>query len=183
MVVTSEFGLLAKTKFEKNADIRRANIKFLLLKIFIVKIFVKNLLKVIVYIIYIYYIKQVGTFEKLSHKYRTIMKNQRCNHMPETIKDCPVEYAMKIIGGKWKPILIFRIYNNINRFGMLSNNINEISKNMLTKQLRELEKDKIITRKIYPEIPPRVEYSLTKRGESLLPILESICEWGTNHEL
>ena len=66
---------------------------------------------------------------------------------------------------------------------MLSNNINEISKNMLTKQLRELEKDKIITRKIYPEIPPRVEYSLTKRGESLLPILDSICEWGTNHKL
>lgn len=118
----------------------------------------------------------------VSTKNRTIMKNNKCN-LTKSIQDCPLEYTMKIIGGKWKPILIFRIYNNINRFGMLSNNINEISKNMLTKQLRELEKDKIITRKIYPEIPPRVEYSLTKRGESLLPILESICEWGTNHKL
>jgi DNA-binding HxlR family transcriptional regulator len=68
---------------------------------------------------------------------------------------------MKVTGGKWKPIILFRLSKGINRFGILSRSIEGISKNMLTQQLRQMELYKIINRKIYAEIPPRVEYSLT----------------------
>ncbi|MEO1437419.1 MAG: helix-turn-helix domain-containing protein [Bacteroidota bacterium] len=93
---------------------------------------------------------------------------------------CPVTYTMKLIGGKWKPIILFLITKGANRFGILSRGINGISKQMLTKQLREMENDGILTRKIYPEIPPRVEYFLTKKGESLLTVIASMREWGEN---
>ncbi len=95
---------------------------------------------------------------------------------------CPLTYAMKVIGGKWKPILLFRLSQGINRFGVLSRSIEGISKNMLTQQLRQMESNKIINRKIYAEIPPRVEYSLTKKGKSLLPIFKSLAEWGKLHQ-
>ena len=85
---------------------------------------------------------------------------------------------MSKIGGKWKPIILYLITKGANRFGMLQRGINGISKQMLTKQLRELEADGILNRKIYAEIPPRVEYSLTAVGESLLPIIGSMREWG-----
>jgi|TARA_B100001964_G_scaffold188398_1_gene209714 DNA-binding HxlR family transcriptional regulator len=110
------------------------------------------------------------------------MKTKEICKNPRLIKNCPIEYTMKIIGGKWKPIVLFRIYIGINRFGTLSRNIQDISKSMLTKQLRELEQDKIINRKIYPEIPPRVEYSLTKKGISLIPILENLKKWGMKNK-
>ena len=106
--------------------------------------------------------------------------NKNCNSS-KSIKECPIEYTMKIIGGKWKPIILFRIYNGIDRFGNLTRQITGISKNMLTKQLRELERDKIINRKIYAEIPPRVEYSLTKKGDSIIPILECLKRWGMDN--
>ena len=107
--------------------------------------------------------------------------DKNCNS-PKSIKECPIEYTMKIIGGKWKPIILFRIYNGIDRFGNLTRQITGISKNMLTKQLRELERDKIINRKIYAEIPPRVEYSLTKKGKSIIPILENLKKWGLKNK-
>lgn len=95
---------------------------------------------------------------------------------------CPLTYAMKVTGGKWKPIILFRLSKGINRFGILSRSIEGISKNMLTQQLRQMELYKIINRKIYAEIPPRVEYSLTTRGESLLPIFKSLADWGSIHQ-
>ena len=89
---------------------------------------------------------------------------------------------MKVTSGKWKPIILFRLSKGINRFGILSRSIEGISKNMLTQQLRQMELYKIINRKIYAEIPPRVEYSLTTRGESLVPLFKSLADWGSIHQ-
>jgi DNA-binding HxlR family transcriptional regulator len=97
-------------------------------------------------------------------------------------KNCPVTKCMQIIGGKWKTIIIYLISIEINRFGQLQRSCEGISKQMLTKQLRELEKDGIINRKIYAEIPPRVEYSITPKGETLFPILESMEKWGLKND-
>jgi DNA-binding HxlR family transcriptional regulator len=90
---------------------------------------------------------------------------------------------MGIIGGKWKILILYVIYNDINRFGKMSMVLKDISKQMLTTQLRELENDGIIERKIYPEIPPRVEYSLTDKGKSLLPIIDMMKVWGNENLL
>jgi DNA-binding HxlR family transcriptional regulator len=96
----------------------------------------------------------------------------------EELQKCPVTATMDLIGGKWKILVLHLINNDINRFGKMSLMLRDISKQMLTTQLRELENDGLIARTIYPEIPPRVEYHLTERGKSLLPILESMKDWG-----
>ncbi len=88
---------------------------------------------------------------------------------------------MNIIGGKWKPVILYLVSKDINRFGILHRNIAGISKQMLTKQLRELENDGLLDRKIYAEIPPRVEYFITEKGNSLFPIIKSMQEWGENN--
>lgn len=97
------------------------------------------------------------------------------------ILDCPVTFTMRKIGGKWKPIILYLISKGGNRFGLLQRGIEGISKHMLTKQLRELEADGILSRKIYAEIPPRVEYSITELGDSIMPIIGSMREWGEAH--
>ena len=101
--------------------------------------------------------------------------------MKKEHKNCPITFAMKVIGGKWKPIIFMRLSHGINRFGVLSRSIEGISKNMLTRELRDLEAQNIISRKIFAEIPPRVEYSITKKGETLLPVFKKLGEWGSNH--
>ena len=93
-------------------------------------------------------------------------------------KVCSVTHCMKFVGGKWKPIILHRVKNGVNRFGVLRAAIPGITKQMLTQQLRQLEEDGFLKRKIYPEIPPRVEYSLTKQGKSLLPIVAAMEAWG-----
>jgi DNA-binding HxlR family transcriptional regulator len=90
----------------------------------------------------------------------------------------PIEFTLSTIGGKWKPNILFLIQLGINRFGLLNKGIHDISKQMLTKQLRELEKDGLIIRKVYAEIPPRVEYFISEKGESIMPILDAMFEWG-----
>lgn len=107
---------------------------------------------------------------------------------PRSIKNddlvnCPVTATMGIIGGKWKILILFLIGNDINRFGKLSMLLKDISKQMLTTQLRELERDGIIRRVIYPEIPPRVEYFLTDKGEALKPVFSALREWGNKYEI
>ena len=94
---------------------------------------------------------------------------------------CPVTHCMSVIGGKWKTIIIYLISIGINRFGVMQRNIEGISKQMLTSQLRELEKDGILERKIYAEIPPRVEYFITSKGKTLSPIIDSMKTWGEKH--
>ena len=94
---------------------------------------------------------------------------------------CPVTYCMSKIGGKWKPIILHLISKDANRFGILMKGIDGISKQMLTRQLRELEADGFLTRQVFAEIPPRVEYSITDLGYSLFPIISSMKKWGEEH--
>ena len=98
-------------------------------------------------------------------------------------QNCPVTQCMDIIGGKWKTIIIYLISLGINRFGKLQRSCEGISKQMLTKQLRELERDGILVRRIFAEIPPRVEYSITPKGETLFPIIESMEKWGLKNAI
>ncbi|WP_299524723.1 helix-turn-helix domain-containing protein [Winogradskyella sp.] len=90
---------------------------------------------------------------------------------------CTLVHAMNIIGGKWKPIIIYLLANGPLRFGKLVLFIPNISKKVLTQQLRELEDDGIIIRQRFAETPPRVEYSLSERGKGLLPILKHLSLW------
>lgn len=91
---------------------------------------------------------------------------------------CPLTQALAVIGGKWKPLIIYRLSGSNKRFGQLDAIIPGISRKVLTTQLKELQRDKLIERKAYAETPPRVEYSLTNKGQELLPILNSIGSWG-----
>lgn len=86
--------------------------------------------------------------------------------------------CLEVVGGKWKPAILFSIQNGANRFGTMRSMIPGITKQMLTQQLRELERDELIDREIFPEIPPRVEYSITKYGKSLLPVVQAMQDWG-----
>ena len=95
------------------------------------------------------------------------------------IKSTPFGYTISIIGGKWKMIIMFWLVEyEVLRYGELKRCIGQISDKILNNQLKELEKDGIIIRKEYPQILPRVEYRLSKRGLSLMPILEEMCKWG-----
>jgi DNA-binding HxlR family transcriptional regulator len=96
--------------------------------------------------------------------------------------ECAVEITASIIGGKWKPMILFFLESGTRRFGELRKLIPKTTKKMLTQQLRELERDGIIRRKIYAQVPPKVEYSLTRHGKSLQPILRSMLAWGEDHK-
>src|ERR1700712_3890638 len=92
--------------------------------------------------------------------------------------NCPVTHCLNKIGGKWKIMIMYAISKNCNRFSLLQRAMPDISKQMLVNQLRELEHDKILERIIYAEIPPRVEYKVTKYGQSLMPVISIMQEWG-----
>ncbi len=94
---------------------------------------------------------------------------------------CSVELAINEIGGKWKSLILCTLKDGKLRFSEINTRLPDITQRMLTKTLRELEKDGIINRKVYAEVPPRVEYCLTPKGESVLPILDSLCEWGKKY--
>lgn len=95
--------------------------------------------------------------------------------------NCPVKLTASIIGGKWKPSLLFHLEGRTRRFCELQRLIPRLTKKMLTQHLRELERDGIVHRKVFAEVPPRVEYSLTRHGESLKPILKLMSAWGIRH--
>ncbi|WP_226035278.1 winged helix-turn-helix transcriptional regulator [Aquibacillus saliphilus] len=97
---------------------------------------------------------------------------------------CRVEDALGILVGKWKPIILLHLLKNgTQRFSELKRNVPGVTQKMLTKQLRELEDEDIIERVVYPQVPPKVEYSITEYGRSLEPILAAMHEWGTKHTL
>ena len=96
---------------------------------------------------------------------------------------CPVNAMLDVIGGKWKPRILYLISCDVNRFGKMLKMIPSCSKRMLTANLRELEADGIINRKVFAEVPPKVIYSLTEVGETLHPIFNSMSEWGMKYVL
>jgi DNA-binding HxlR family transcriptional regulator len=93
-------------------------------------------------------------------------------------KNCPVEKTVNIIGGKWTLLILRDLFVGTKRFGELRTSLKGVSPKTLTDKLRELETGGIVQRKIYPEVPPRVEYSLTKHGQSLKKIFDAMQEWG-----
>ena len=99
--------------------------------------------------------------------------------VPKNVRKCGVEYAFKRIGGKYKARIIWNLGANPElRFGELGRVLADVSTKMLTQALRELESDQLITRKVYHEVPPKVEYSLTETGKQLIPFLEYLDNWG-----
>ncbi|MBJ6363009.1 winged helix-turn-helix transcriptional regulator [Paenibacillus sp. GCM10012307] len=97
----------------------------------------------------------------------------------EQILTCPVEAAVQAIGGKWKIMILYHLSTKgIQRFNELRRLLPDVTQRTLTRQLRELEDDNLIFRKVYPEVPPRVEYSLSETGSTLIPLLNHLEDWG-----
>ncbi|MBN8548072.1 MAG: helix-turn-helix transcriptional regulator [Deltaproteobacteria bacterium] len=94
---------------------------------------------------------------------------------------CPIEGALAVIGGKWKLVILWHLLEGSKRYGELKRAMPEVSEKMLIQQLRELESDKILARKVYAQVPPRVEYSFTAYGETLKPVLRALVAWGGTH--
>jgi DNA-binding HxlR family transcriptional regulator len=95
---------------------------------------------------------------------------------------CPVTTTLSVIGGKWKPIILWIIRDGKKRFGEMKRLMPSITQKMLTQQLRELEQDGIIHREVHAVVPPKVEYSLTDYGNTLTPVLHAMAEWGETHK-
>lgn len=107
------------------------------------------------------------------------MDNEKSN---DNLPACPVETTLMLIGNKWKVLIIRDLLTGTKRFGELKKSIGKVSQKVLTTQLRDMEEDGLISRKIYAEVPPRVKYSLTELGKSLQPILNAMLQWGTEYK-
>ncbi|MCA9260754.1 MAG: helix-turn-helix transcriptional regulator [Planctomycetales bacterium] len=94
---------------------------------------------------------------------------------------CPIKTTLDVIGGKWTPLILYSLKGGTMRFSELRRSVPDVTQKMLTDRLRELEIDGIVKRKVYPQVPPKVEYSLTAYGRTLSPILEAMASWGTKH--
>jgi len=101
-----------------------------------------------------------------------------CDH---TGLNCPVDATIRLIGGKYKALILWHLVDKTLRFGELQRLIPQATPKMLTQQLRELEADRLLVREVYPVVPPKVEYSLTDFGHSLKPILSALYEWGSGY--
>src|SRR6266566_7656583 len=95
---------------------------------------------------------------------------------------CAVEATLDLIDGKWKGVILYHLQNGTQRFGELRRRMPGITQRMLTKQLRALEDDHLVIRKVYAEVPPRVEYTLSEIGESLRPVIDTLKAWGESHQ-
>ena len=102
---------------------------------------------------------------------------------PETMARClPMSLLQGMLGGKWKLLILWYVsFYRMQRFGELTRRLEGITQSTLTKQLRELERDGLLHREVYPQVPPRVEYTLTPLGESLVPVLEEMVRWSEGH--
>jgi DNA-binding HxlR family transcriptional regulator len=94
---------------------------------------------------------------------------------------CPVETAMRVLSGKWKPLIVYHLLQETRRFSQLKRLLPGVTQQMLTVQLRELERDGLVHREVYREVPPRVEYSLTPIGRQLQPVFERMVAWGVDY--
>ncbi len=97
-----------------------------------------------------------------------------------TTYQCSMELTLSLIGGKWKSLILWHLGDQTLRFSELRKGLPRVTQKMLTQQLRELEEDGLVNRHVFTQVPPRVEYSLTDAGKSILPILKSMCQWGLN---
>lgn len=100
----------------------------------------------------------------------------------ENLPACPVETTLMLIGDKWKVLILRDLMPGTKRFGELKKSIGNVSQKVLTAQLRDMESNGLVTRTVYPEVPPRVEYSLTALGRSLKPILDAMWNWGESYK-
>lgn len=107
------------------------------------------------------------------------MDNEKSN---DNLPACPVETTLMLIGNKWKVLIIRDLLTGTKRFGELKKSIGKVSQKVLTTQLRDMEESGLISRKVYAEVPPRVEYSLTDLGKSLQPILNAMLQCGTEYK-
>lgn len=95
--------------------------------------------------------------------------------------NCPVEATIKLIGGKYKSVILWHLIGKTLRYSELHKLIPKVSNKMLAQQLKEMEKDGLIIRTVYPVVPPKTEYSLTVFGDTLIPVLDTMCNWGKNY--
>lgn len=102
--------------------------------------------------------------------------------MKQELPECPVETTLMLISDRWKVLIIRDLLTGTKRFGELKKSIGSISQKVLTSKLRSMEETGLLSRKVYPEVPPRVEYTLTETGYSLKPILDAMVEWGTKYK-
>lgn len=102
--------------------------------------------------------------------------------MIKNLPNCPVETTLMLISDRWKVLILRDLLNGTKRFSELKKSIGSISQKVLTSNLRSMEQDGLVHRKVFPEVPPRVEYSLTETGFSLKPILDTMYTWGENYQ-
>lgn len=108
------------------------------------------------------------------------MRSNRQRRVNNCHYGCAVEAALDVIGNRWKGVILFHLLEGTKRFNEIRRLIPSVTQRMLTLQLRELEEDRVIIRTVYPQVPPKVEYTLTDLGRSLKPIILSLREWGAN---
>ena len=107
----------------------------------------------------------------------------KSRHVHYELPACPVEATLELIGGKWKGIILYYLLDGRLRFSELKRQVGDVTQRMLTKQLRELEASGLVSRIVYAEVPPRVEYELTEEGKSLKPVINALKKWGEAHGL
>ena len=100
----------------------------------------------------------------------------------KTLPACPVETTLTLISDKWKVLIIRDLLSGTRRFGELKRSVGGVSQKVLTSQLRQMEESGLLTRTVYPEVPPRVEYTLTELGQSLRPVLDALKNWGEEYK-
>lgn len=102
--------------------------------------------------------------------------------MNKDMPDCPIETTLTLISNRWKVLILWDLLGGVKRFGELKKLLGSISQKVLTANLRQMEEAGLLTRTVYAEVPPRVEYALTETGRSLRPVLEAMLEWGTRYK-
>src|ERR1044071_3827030 len=96
--------------------------------------------------------------------------------------NCPAEITLAVIGGRWKTLLLYHLFQGVKRFSELQRATAGITQKMLTQQLREMERDGLVHREVYPEVPPKVEYSMTSLGMTLEPVVRAMYDWGVRYK-
>lgn len=113
-----------------------------------------------------------------------MLKESKVTKCEKDRTKCPITYTLSIIGGKWNWLIIYELSaHKILRYGELKRQLHSITHKMLSHQLKELEAEKLIIRKEYHQVPPKVEYSLSEKGKTLIPILDLMCRWGNENKL